>query len=42
MAKFADTMRLFKIVRKIAGCRELQKDETEVWDNKMADEILHG
>lgn len=35
-------MRLFKIVRKRAGCKELQKDESEVWDNKMADEILYG
>lgn len=39
VVKFAVAMRLFKTVRKRAVCKELQKDEIEILDNKMADEF---
>lgn len=39
VAKFAVATRLFKTAKKRAGCKELQKDEIDVLDSKMADEF---
>lgn len=42
VVRFAGATKLFKTLRKRGDCEELQKNETQLLDNKMADEIQCG